>query len=384
MIRRAQHPGGSACRRSKVAIRRVFRLAFGAAAMMAVVAQAEVRVKDVARVDGVRRNQLLGYGLVVGLNGTGDKSGAEFTTQTTANLLEKLGVSVPPADIKLKNVAAVMVTADLLPFSRAGQRVDAAVSSMGDAKSIQGGTLLLTPLRAANGQVYAVAQGPVSIGGFAAEAEGSSVQQNHPTAGRIPGGALLERDAPLPDLGTGRVDLLLERPDFTTAARLAGAVDGRFGPGVAQAVDAGRVRVLVPEENAGDTVGFLASLEALTLESDTVARVVVDEKTGTVVLGERVKIRPVAVSHGNLTIQVTPYTEVSQPQPFARGRTVAKDRAEVQATEQQGQVVLLDKGEDLASLVAALNALGVSPRDLIAIFQVLKAAGALEAELEIL
>jgi flagellar P-ring protein precursor FlgI len=263
--------------------------------------------------------------------------------------------------------------------------VDATVSSLGDAKSLQGGTLLLTPLRAANGQVFAVGQGSVSTGGFSAGAAGAGVQQNHPTAGRIPGGALLERDAPLPELSDRRVDLVLDRPDFTTAARLARAAEERFGPGAAQALDAGRVRVLVPEGMVGDPVGFLASLESVALEPDTTARVVLDEKTGTVVLGERVRVRPVAISHGNLTVQITPYLEASQPQPLAPGgKTVAKERAEVQVTQEPGRVVLLDQGEDLASLVRALNGLGVSPRDLVAIFQALKAAGALEAELEIL
>ncbi len=360
----------------------------GLALPLARPAVAAVRVKDVAKVDGVRRNQLLGYGLVVGLNGTGDKSGTEFTTQTTANLLERLGVAVSAQDIKVKNVAAVIVTAELLPFVRAGQRMDVTVSSLGDAKSLQGGTLLLTPLRAPNGDVYAVAQGSVVLGGFAAEASGGGVQKNHPTVGRIPGGALLERDAPLPELAQGHVDLLLERPDFTTAARLTRAVDGAFGQGQARALDAARVRVLVPEASADDPVGFLAELERLTLETDAVARVVVDERTGTVVLGQDVTLKPVAISHGSLTVRVTPYLEVSQPEPNfgvqAAGRTVARDRADVQAEEAAGQVTILDGGQSLASLVRALNSLGVSPRDLITIFQTLKASGALEADLEVL
>lgn len=352
---------------------------------LAAPAAAAVRVKDVAKVDGVRRNQLLGYGLVVGLNGTGDKSGTEFTTQTTANLLERLGVAVSARDIQVKNVAAVIVTAELLPFTRSGQRVDVSVSSLGDAKSLQGGTLLLTPLRAPNGDVYAVAQGALVLGGFAASAGGGGVQKNHPTVGRIPGGALLERDAPLPPLGDGYVDLVLDRPDFTTAARLAQAVDRALGEGHGRALDAARVRVVLPEERAGDPVAFLSDLERLTVVTDAVARVVLDERTGTVVLGQDVTLRPVAISHGNLTVRVTPYLEVSQPEPFSRGgSTVARDRADVEAEEQGGQVFLLEPGETLASLVRALNALGVTPRDLISIFQTLKAAGALEADLEIL
>ncbi len=352
--------------------------------LSALPAPSAVRLKDVATIDGVRRNQLIGYGLVVGLNGTGDKSGTEFTTQTTANLLERFGVVVAAADIKLKNVAAVMATAELPPFARAGQRIDVTVSSLGDAKSLEGGTLLLSPLRAPTGDVYGVAQGPVSIGGFGGSAEGASVQVNHPTVGRIPGGGILERDAPLPDLAEGSIELVLNRPDFTTAARLARAIDGRFAPGTARAVDAGRVQVTLGDVRLRDPVGFLAELEGVAVEPDAVARVVVDEKTGTVVLGENVTIRPVAITHGNLTVQVTPYLEVSQPEAFARGRTVARDRAEVTTTEEPAHLFLLDDGTSLSNLVQALNALGVGPRDLVAIFRTLSAAGALEAELEIL
>ncbi len=359
--------------------------ALGLALLLGGVAQGAVRVKDLARVDGVRKNQLLGYGLVVGLNGTGDQGGSVFTAQATANLLEGLGISVSARDMASKNVAAVMITADLPPFSRAGQRIDVSVGSLGAAKSLQGGTLLLTPLRAPNGQVYAVAQGSVLVGGFAAEGGGGSVQKNHPTAGRIPAGAILERDAPSLGLGDGYVDLVLDRPDFTTAARLAAALDRALGAGSARALDAGRVRVLVPPESA-DPVGFLASLEAVAVEPDGIARVVVDEKTGTVVLGQNVRLRPVAISHGSLTVQVTPYLEVSQPEPFSPGgKTVARDRAEVAVTETPGKgLVVLEPGQDLASLVGVLNALGVSPRDLVVIFQTIKAAGALDAELEIL
>ncbi|GAB4263488.1 MAG: flagellar basal body P-ring protein FlgI [Deferrisomatales bacterium] len=346
------------------------------------------RVKDIAHVDGVRDNQLIGYGLVVGLNGTGDDTGTEFTARTAANLLERFGISVSADEIDFQNLAAVMVTADLPPFARAGQRIDVTISSLGDAKSLQGGVLLLTPLRAPNGQVYAVAQGAVTLGGYGAGAKGASVQVNHPTVGRIPGGATLERDAPMLELTDGHLDLVLHRADFTTAARTARAVDAAFGPGTAQALDAGRVRVRLPEEEGTDPVAFLSALENVTVQPDVVAKVVVDEKTGTVVLGEEVRVRPVAISHGALTVQITPYLEVSQPEPTfgvgPRGRTVARDRAEVAVAEEEGHVFLLDQGESLASLVRALNALAVSPRDLVAIFRTLKAAGALDAELEIL
>lgn len=346
--------------------------------------QGAVRLKDIARVDGVRRNQLIGYGLVVGLNGTGD-SQAEFTNQAAANLLERLGVSVSPTALKLKNVAAAIVTADLPPFVRAGQRLDVMVSSLGDAKSLQGGTLLLTPLRAPNGQVFAAAQGPVSMGGFSAGAGGASVQKNHPTVARIPAGATLERDAPLPALNGNHVDLVLEKADFTTSARTCAALNNLLGEGAAQALDAGRVRVVLTPDQAANPVEFLSMLEMVPVEPDLVARVVVDEKNGTVVLGQDVKIRPVAISYGSLTVSVTPKLEVSQAQPLAPGgKTVARDTAEVSAVEGSGKVILLDQGESMASLVKALNALGVGPRDLVTIFQTLKAAGALEAEVEIL
>ncbi|HSH70919.1 MAG TPA: flagellar basal body P-ring protein FlgI [Deferrisomatales bacterium] len=358
-----------------------------AALLLAVAAApAAVRVKDIARIDGVRRNQLIGYGLMVGLNGTGDGSGAEFTAQAAANLLERFGISVAAKDMSLKNVAAVIVTAELAPFSRAGQRMDVTVSSLGDAKSLTGGNLLLTPLRAPNGAVFAVAQGSVIVGGYAASAKGGGVQKNHPTVGRIPDGALLERDAPLPDFHNGTVDLVLTKPDFTTASRVSEALTVALGAGVAQALDPARIRIRIPEERATDPMAFLSTLEQVQVEPDALAKVVLDEKTGTVVMGENVKIRPVAISRGNLTVQVTPYLEVSQPEAFTGdgARTVARNRADVQVSEEAGQVVLLEPGESLASLVQALNVLGVSPRDLVAIFQTLKVAGALQAELEVL
>lgn len=367
--------------------RRVFAalsLLLLASGLIATGAGAAVRLKDIAKVDGVRRNQLIGYGLVVGLDGTGD-SQADFTNQATANLLERLGVSVTARSMKLKNAAAVMVTADLPPFARAGQRVDVLVSSMGDAKSLQGGTLLLTPLRAPNGQVFAGAQGAVATGGFAAASRGASTQKNHPTAARVPGGATLERDSPLPVLNGTHVDLVLDKADFTTATRLCAAVANAFGEGAAKALDAGRVRVALTPEQAADPVSFLSALETVPVEPDVVARVVVDEKNGTVVLGQDVRVRPVAISYGALTIQVAPKMDVSQPAPFSeRGRTAVQRTADVSAAEQPSHMALLEQGENLASLVKALNALGVTPRDLVTIFQTLKAAGALEAELELL
>lgn len=364
----------------------VIGIAAALVGLLAGSASAAVRVKDIARVDGVRKNQLLGYGLVVGLNGTGDSAqSVRVTPQTAASLLERLGVSVNASTLKLKNVAGVMVTADLPAFGRAGQRIDVQIASLGDAKSLQGGTLLLTPLKAPNGDVYAAAQGPISVGGFAAGAAGASTTKNHPTAGRVPAGAILERDAPRPNLGEGRVDLVLDKPDFTTAARMATAINGVFGEGVALAADAGRVAVALSPAAAASPVEFLAALEAVTLETDHVARVVVDEKNGTVVLGQDVRVRPVAIGHGNLSVQVTRRLEVSQPSPFSEtGTTVARNQADIGVEEEKSRVVLLEEGDSLDHLVKALNALGASPRDLVMIFQALKAAGALEAEIELL
>lgn len=355
------------------------------ATLVAGLAPAAPRLKDITHIDGVRRNQLIGYGLVVGLSGTGDKAGSEFTNRATSNLLERLGMNVSPDDIKLKNVAAVILTADLPPFARAGQRIDVTVSSLGDSPSLQGGTLLLTPLRAANGEVYAVAQGSVIIGGMVAVGAGGGVQVNHATVGRIPSGALLERDSPTAAMPEEYVDLVIEKPDFTTAARVAAALDERFGEGASAALDAGRVRVRIPEEYLNNRVPFMAEMEVVTVKPDATAKVVLDEKTGTIVVGQNVAIRPVAIGHGSLTIQIKPYLEVSQAQPLAPGgETVARDRTEISVSEGSGKLAVMGGETDLASLVRALNALGVGPRDLVTIFQTLKAAGALEAELEIL
>lgn len=343
-----------------------------------------IRLKDLGDIEGVRKNQLIGYGLVVGLNGTGDGNGASFTGRSTANFLQRLGVAIDPAAINVKNVAAVIVTADLPPFSRAGQKLDILVSSLGDAKSLHGGTLLMTPLKAPNGETYAVAQGPISIGGYTTSSKGATVSKNHPTTGRIPAGGLMERDAPSPDFAGGFMDYLLRQPDYTTANRVATVVNAKFGEGVAIAMDAGTVRILVPPMGLGRQVEFFSSVEALTVEPDSSARVIIDEKTGTVVMGKEVRINPVALSHGSLTIKVTPITDVSQPEPFSGGKTVVSKSADIEAKEKEAKIYLMEPGESLSSLVDALNALGVSPRELVTIFQALKSAGALEADLVIM
>lgn len=351
--------------------------------LLAVQSMAAIRLKDLGDIDGVRKNQLIGYGLVVGLNGTGDGSGTTFTGRSTANFLQRLGVMVDAKDISVKNVAAVIVTAELQPFSRSGQKLDVLISSLGDAKSLHGGTLLMTPLRGPNNEIYAVAQGPISVGGYTSAAKGATVSKNHPTTGRIPGGAVLEGDAPTPEF-PGYLDYVLRLPDYTTSKRVADAVNAKFGEGVAVALNAGSVRILMPPEGTLRTVEYFSQLENLSVEPDSAARVVIDEKTGTVVMGREVKVSPVALSHGSLTIKVTTTTDVSQPPPLSGGQTVASKQSDIQAEEKEAKLYLLQPGENLSSLVDALNALGVSPRELVTIFQALKTSGALEAELVIM
>jgi flagellar P-ring protein precursor FlgI len=342
------------------------------------------RVKDITSIAGVRENQLIGYGLVVGLNGTGDGNSTEFTAQTVASMLRAMGVTVNAADLTVRNVAAVMVTATLPPFARTGSRIDVLVSSLGDAKSLQGGTLLVTPLRALNGEVYAVAQGAISIGGFAVSGRsGSGAQKNHPTVGQIPAGGLIEREVSAPFNTKERLTLVLHHPDFTTSARLALAINQQVGEFVAQAVDSGTVEVRVPSVYRGSQVEFVAVLERMELEPDSVAKVVLDERTGTVVVGENVRIHTVAVAHGGLSIEIKETPQVSQPEPRSQGRTVITPDSEVKVQEEKGNLLLLPQSVTIRDLVRALNSIGVTPRDLIAIFQSIKAAGALQAQLEI-
>jgi flagellar P-ring protein precursor FlgI len=342
------------------------------------------RIKDISSIAGVRDNQLIGYGLVVGLNGTGDGSSIAVTGQTIASMLRAMGVTIHAADIKARNAAAVMVTATLPPFARAGSRVDALVSSLGDAKSLQGGTLLVTPLRALNGEVYAMAQGPLSIGGFVVSSNsGSGAQKNHPTVGYVPAGALIEREVPSQFNTKERLTLLLNSPDFTTSARLAQAINSQIGEMVAQTVDSGTVEVRVPAMFQGSQVEFMAILEKMDVELDSVAKVVLDERTGTVVVGENVRIATVAIAHGNLSIEISESSQVSQPAPLSQGKTVVTPESDVKVREEKGNVVLLPQAVTIRDLVRALNSIGVTPRDLIAIFQAIKAAGALQAQLEI-
>lgn len=363
---------------------RISSLFLLAALAMSGVAQAE-RIKDIATIQGVRDNQLVGYGLVVGLDGTGDQTTqTPFTTQSITNMLMQMGVNLPPGtNMQLKNVAAVMVTADLPPFSQAGQTIDITVSSMGNAKSLRGGTLVMTPLKGADGNVYAVAQGNVLVGGAGAAAGGSSVQINHLSVGRISGGATVERAVPTP-LGEGEfVYLELNSTDFGTAQRVVEAINRSFGE-VARADDGRRIRVRAPLD-ADSRVAFLGRLENIELQPvQSAARVIVNGRTGSVVMNQSVTIYTCAVAHGGLSVTVSAEPVVSQPAPLSGGRTVVTERADIQVAQQGGSLMTLKAGASLAEVVKALNAIGATPLDLIAILQAMKAAGALRAELEII
>jgi flagellar P-ring protein precursor FlgI len=346
-----------------------------------------VRIKDIADIKGVRQNQLVGYGLVVGLEGTGDSDDSLFTIQSLASLLEKMGVTVQTEDIDdVENVAAVMVTADLPPFAGLGSRIDVLVSSIGDAENLQGGTLLFTPLKAADGKVYAVAQGPVSTGGFAVSGNsGDKVRKNFPTVARVVGGAMVEKEIQSNFNQKESLTLSLHKPDFTTASRVAQAINRAFFNPLAQTEDAASIRVRVPENYLGNTVQFVTLIESLGVTPDMVSKVVVNERTGTVIMGENVRIATIAIAHGNLSIQIDESQNVSQPLPFSRGgETVVTPESDIVVQEGKNPIFLVESGVSIGEVVKALNALGVSPRDLIAIFQALKAAGALQAELEII
>ncbi len=345
-----------------------------------------VPVGEIADIRGVRDNQLVGYGLVVGLAGTGDGTQAKFTVQSIANALQRMGVVVPPSQVRVRNVAAVMVTTDLPAFSRPGTRLDVTVSSLGDAKSLSGGTLLMTPLSGPDGQVYAIAQGAVSLGGgFSAEGGGGSVTKNHPTTGTIPAGALVERSSGVTLAGKDTFDLQLRRPDFATAQKIELAMRRTFGPQAARAVDPGTVRLLVPVNLVDRPVEFLSVALATRVSPSVPARVVLNERTGTVVLGGDVSVGRVSVTHGNLTVSIANRFAVSQPEPFSRGgQTVVVPEGEVVTEEEEPKRLSFGEGTRVEELVDALRQVGVGPRDLIAIFQAIRAAGALHAELVVI
>ncbi len=357
------------------------------AIMLSVPASAnDARIKDIVAFEGIRENMLMGYGLVVGLNGTGDRlNNNAFTEQSLIAFLERQGVNTRGTQLKSRNVAAVTITAKLSPFARTGSQLDVSVSAMGDASSLQGGVLLATPLYGADGQVYAVGQGPISIGGFSAEGEsGTSITKGVPTNGYIANGALVENEIQfkLNDMETLR--LALRNPDISTAHSIAQAINRQIGPGTSRVEDPGTVRLEVPPSYDGDVVGLLADLERLSVETDQVAKIVIDEATGTIVMGENVKLDTVAVAQGNLVVKIEETPQVSQPNPFAPvgAETVVVPRTEIQVDENaEQQLAIVDSNATLRDLVKGLNALGVGPRDMITILRNIKAAGALQAEI---
>lgn len=345
-----------------------------------------VLVKDIARVQGVTGNQLVGYGVVVGLQGTGDSTSVIFTSQTIQNILQSFGLTVSQQEVRTRDVAAVIVTATLPPFAHSGDNVDVDVSAMGDSTSLQGGTLVLTDLKAANNLVYATAQGPISVGGFTAGFSGSSINKNYTGAGRIPNGAVIARTmiTPLQSNPSG-FNYVLTTPDFRTAANLASILNARFGANTAHARDAETVHVTLPGAYVGNMVQFLADASDLRFTQDELAKVVMNERTGTIVFGGDIKLAPCAIAHGNLTITIATQNLISQPNPFARnGQTALLQNSTIKATEKGKQLTFIAGAATLASVVRALNALGVSPRDLIAIVQALRASGSLQAQLELI
>lgn len=342
------------------------------------------RLKDIAEINGVRMNQLVGYGLVVGLDGSGDGKKATFTVQSMASMLEKMGVTVDQKDIQVKNVAAVMVTAKMPPFAKRGNRIDVLVSSIGDAKNLQGGTLMLTPLKGIDGKIYAVAQGPVNTGGFGAGGTGSSVVKNFPTVGRVLSGAIIEREIPNDFGDSDSLQFSLHNPDFNTAIRVVDVINSQFAQPIARAQDAGTIEIVIPDQHKGNTISMLAALSTLEVQPDNDAKVVINERTGTVVMGEQVRISTIAIAHGNLSIVVKENFNVSQPLPFSEGQTVVSPNTQINVQEDANQLVVVPNGVSIGDVVNALNALGVTPRDLIAIFQAIKAAGALQADLEVI
>jgi len=342
------------------------------------------RLKDMASVKGVRSNQIIGYGLVVGLRGTGDKQQTQFTIQSLRSLLAKMGISIDARQLRVANVAAVMVTAKLPAFARTGSTIDAVVSSVGDASSLSGGMLLMTPLLGNDGQIYAVAQGPVAIGGFSVEGGGSSISQNHPTTATLIGGALVEREVAYSMVGQEEFELALHRPDFTTAQRAATRLNDEFGEPVAVARDSGTLDLTLPAAYAKDAVGFMARVESVEIAPDKAARIILNERTGTIVMGDTVRVSTVAVAHGNLTVVVNKINEVSQPAPFSEGETTRVQNFDLETNQDESQLSVIEETVTIGDLVRALNAMGTTPTDLISILQAIKASGALTADVEMM
>jgi flagellar P-ring protein precursor FlgI len=385
MFRTASLPKTRARRRAIAALLCGALVLVGLLGGTATPSAAASRIKDIADFEGVRDNMLVGYGLVVGLQGTGDDIGnIPFTRESLIGMLERLGINTRDTDVDSENVAAVMVTADLPPFGRAGSRLDINISALGDAKSLLGGTLLVTPLVGADGEVYAVGQGQVQVGGFLAQGDAATVQKGVPTSGRIPSGAIVEREIGFDLHGLKSVNIALRNPDFTTAGRMASAINAYLGTAAAAATDPGTVQLAVPPGE--DVIALLTEVEQLRVEPDQLARVVIDEQTGIIVIGENVRVSKVAIAQGNLTIRVTETPQVSQPSPFAEtGATVTVPRTQIEVDEgKENKLTVVDDGVNLQDLVNGLNALGIGPRDMISILQAIKAAGALQAEIEVM
>ena len=348
---------------------------------------ANSRIKDISDIEGVRDNPLIGYGLVVGLNGTGDNiSSMVFTEESLIGMLERLGVNTRDGKIKSKNIAAVMVTANLPAFARQGTKIDVTVSALGDAKSLQGGVLLVTPLLGADGEAYAIAQGPVAIGGFTASGDAQSVTKGVPTTGRIASGAVIEREIPFDFANQKSIKITLRNPDFTTASRITAAINSYLRNVAATTLDSATVNLELPPTKQDKLIQVLTDIEQLRVQPDQQARVVIDEKSGIIVIGENVRINPIAIAQGNLTIRITETPQVSQPAPFSTtGDTVVVPRTDIEVDEQaENKLNILKSGVSLQELVDGLNALGVGPRDMISILQAVKAAGALQAEIEVM
>jgi flagellar P-ring protein FlgI len=348
-------------------------------------AGAASRIKDLANFEGVRQNQLIGYGLVVGLNGSGDTlNNIPFTKQSLTAMLERLGVNIRGQTLRTGNVAAVMVTANLPPFGTQGTRVDVTVSALGDSKSLQGGTLLVTPLLGADGNVYAVAQGSVAIGGFSAEGDAAKVTKGVPTVGRISNGALIEREIDFALNRLGQLRMALRNPDFTTAKRIASAVNDFIGQPTAEPLDPSTVQLSIPPKYHGNVVELITEIEQLQVEPDLPAKIVIDERSGVIVMGRDVRVSMVAVAQGNLTVAITETPQVSQPAPFSRGQTRVVPRTQVGVTEDGKKLATIKDGVSLQHVVDGLNALGIGPRDMISILQAIKASGAIQADIEVM
>jgi flagellar P-ring protein precursor FlgI len=349
-------------------------------------AHAGARIKDLADVEGVRENMLIGYGLVVGLDGTGDRMrNTPFTRESLVSMLERMGVNIRSEELDTENIAAVMVTANLPPFATQGARIDVAVSALGDAESLRGGVLLVTPLYGADGEVYAVAQGSLAVSGYAARGQAASLTRGVPTNGRIANGAVVEREVGHAFAAQTNVRLSLRNPDFTTATRIAAAINADVGGDAARVIDPGVVALTRPQGFSGDMTALVARIERLSVDADNAARVVIDETSGVVVISDDVRVSTVAIAQGNLTISIGETPFASQPAPFSRlGETVVLPRTSVGADSERGDLKLVEEGVRLRDLVDGLNALGVAPRDLIAILQAVKAAGALQADIEVM